>query len=361
MRSKYIVTGILNGALLLIFAVLSLISASVSSSLTDQHAVERWASGGLPYAQISVFQDYTSPLDINGIFMARVNVEKKLTEASFTSERDTARIWADAFSTSQKKISVASDKSSAEAEMIATGGDFFLFHPLEMISGYYYSDDDVMHDRVLIDDVLAWQLYGSSNVAGKPVKVNGTYYVIAGVFRQSDNSDVKKVYGIRPRIFMPYEGYGLMGEGEAAFICYEACLPNQVTGQGKQIVTEAMSVQEEDPGTRVVENSARYGLKNRFEIIADFGMRSVVDGTVVYPFWENAARITEDKSALLLALQILFLVFPTVTVLYLFRLLLKNRKKLVKKAIDAVIRVSDRWQSRNAQRKSKKADPTLIP
>ncbi|MDE7279269.1 MAG: hypothetical protein K2N26_06040, partial [Oscillospiraceae bacterium] len=112
---------------------------------------------------------------------------------------------------------------------------------------------------------------------------------------------------------------------------------------------------------RVVENSALYGLKKRCEIIADFCMRSVVDGAVVYPFWENAARISEDKSALLLALQILFIVFPTVTVLYFVRLLIKNRKKLAGKAIDAVKRVSDRLRSRFAQRKSEKTDPTLIP
>ena len=360
MRSKYLVLGILNAALLLIFVLISAVAAAVGKSLPDQHAAERWAGGEMPYAQVSVFSGAASAMDINGVFMARVNIEKKLTEASFAPERDGARVWADAFSASQRKISVSTDRATSDANLIATGGDFFLFHPFEIISGYYYSDDDVMHDRVLIDEVLAWQLYGSSNVAGKPVRVDGTYYVISGVFRQSENSDVEKVYGMSPRIFMPYEGYSLLGGGEAVFTCYEACLPNQVTGQGKQIITEALSVQEENTDIRIVENSVRYGLKNRFEIIADFGMRSVVDGAVVYPFWENAARITEDKSALLLAFQILFLVFPTVTALYLLHLLVKSRKKLVRKAIDALKRVSDRSRSWFAHRKSRKADPTLI-
>ncbi|MCM1024537.1 MAG: ABC transporter permease [Prevotella sp.] len=355
MRSKYIVLAVINCASLLIFAVFSAMAAAVGNSLPDQRAAERWAAGETPYSQTSVFTDSASPLNINSIFMARVNVEKKLTEASFSPEKEGARVWADAFSTNQRKMPVTSDRAAAEANLIATGGDFFLFHPLEIISGYYYSDGDVMHDRVLIDDVLAWQLYGSSNVAGKPVKVNGTYYVVAGVFRQSGNSDMEKVYGASPRIFMPYEGYSLMRDGEAVFTCYEACLPNQVTGQGRQIVTEALDIQDGSTSMRVVENSARYGLKQRFEIIADFGMRSVVDSAVVYPFWENAARITEDRSALLLAFQILFLVFPVVTVLYLFRLLLKNRKKLVRKAIDAAVRVSDRSRSISAQRKSQKA------
>lgn len=355
MRSKYIVLGILNAVSLLVFAVFSVIASAVGKSLPDQHAAERWAGGETSCAQVSVFMDMTSPLDINGVFMARVNVEKKLTEASIAPEREGARVWADAFSTNQRKISVSTDRATSDANLIATGGDFFLFHPFEIISGYYYSDDDLMHDRVLIDDVLAWQLYGSSDVAGKPVRVDGTYYFISGVFRQSENSDVERVYGMSPRIFMPYEGYSLLGGGEAVFTCYEACLPNQVTGQGKQIVTEALSVKADDPGLRIVENSVRYGLKNRLEIIADFGMRSVVDSSVVYPFWENSARITEDKSALLLALQTVFLIFPICTAAYLLHLLVKNRKRLIKKAIDALKRVPDRVRSSSNLRKSRKA------
>ncbi|MDE5992544.1 MAG: ABC transporter permease [Oscillospiraceae bacterium] len=355
MRSKYIVLGILNAVSLLVFAVFSVIASAVERSLPDQLAAERWAGGEMSCAQVSVFMDMTSPLDINGVFMTRVNTEKKLTEASIAPEREGARVWADAFSTSQRKISVSTDRATSDANLIATGGDFFLFHPFEIISGYYYSDDDLMHDRVLIDDVLAWQLYGSSDVAGKPVRVDGTYYIISGVFRQSENSDVERVYGMSPRIFMPYEGYSLMNSGEAVFTCYEACLPNKVTGQGKQIVTEALSAREDDPGLRIVENSVRYGLKNRFEIIADFGMRSVVDSPVVYPFWENAARISEDRSALLLVFQTVLLIFPVCTAVYLLHLLLKNRKKLIGKALNTLKRVPDRVRSSSNLRKSRKA------
>lgn len=355
MKLKYTVIAAANAASLLIFAAVSLISSSVSGSLPDQRAAERWGGEDSSYAQISVFTDAGSIMDINKVFMTRVDVEKKLTEASLVSEKEGARVWTDAFSAPQKKVPITSERASAEANLIVTGGDFFLFHPLDIVSGYYYSDDDLMHDRVLIDEVLAWQLYGSSNVAGKPVKVNGIYYVISGVFKQSENSDVEKVYGLSPRMFMPYGGYSLMGEGEAVFTCYEACLPNQVTGQGKQIITDVLAIKDDTSGMLAVENSARYSLKKRLEIIADFGMRSVVDGSIAYPFWENAARITEDKSALLLVLQIIFLVFPVVTALYLLRLLIKNRKKLFRKAIDAAVRVSDRSRSKFAERKSRKA------
>ncbi len=354
MKLKYIVLGILNIASLLLFAAASAFAAGIGNSLPDQKAVERWASAGeLPYAQVSVFADEYSALDINKVFTARVDIDKKLIENSAASEDKDARVWADAFSATQEKLSISSDRFSAEANMIVTGGDFFLFHPQDIISGYYYSDNDIMQDRVLIDNVLAWQLYGSSDVAGKPVVIDGKYFYISGVFRQSENSYIKKVYGASPRIFMSYEGYGLLDK-EAKFTCYEACLPNQVTGQAKQILTEALSIKEDDLDFRVVENSLRYSLKNRFGIIADFGMRSVVDRPIVYPFWENAARLTEDKSALVLAFQIIFLLLPIGTAVYLIAKLYRSRKKLFKKALNAAKAFFDRIAAKLRDRKNSK-------
>lgn len=336
MKPKYIVLSILNGASAVLFLIFTLIAASVKNSLPDQQTVTRWSDGSIPYAQVSIFTDSDSAMSIDTIFTARADIDKKLTENSLAPEKEGARLRADAFSSGQKKLGVSSSRASAEANVIATGGDFFLFHPLDLLSGSYYSDSDIMHDRVMLDEVLAWQLYGSSDIAGKPVIINGKYFYVAGVFRQDDSSAVKKVYGEKPRMFMSYSGMELLGE-TPLFTSYEVCLPNPVTGLAEKIVRETSAVSED--GSRIVENSARYGLKNRFGIIADFGSRSVVDSAVVYPYWENAARITEDRSALLLVFQALALVVPLLTAVYLFALLIHNRKKLFNKAADAVKRV----------------------
>ncbi len=350
MKRRYIVLCIVNAVSLLLFGIFTVVSAVIAGSLPDQQACGRWAPGDLQYAQVSVFKDVASAMDINGIYAARVDIDGKLEENSITSEKAGARLWADAFSTPQTKVSVSTDRASAEANLTATGGDFFLFHPLDIIFGCYYSSDDVMQDRALIDDVLAWQLYGSSDVAGMPVIINGKYFIISGVFRQSENSDMEKVYGISPRIFISYEGYGLIG-GNEAFTCYEVCLPNKVSGQAMQIVRDVLSLKDDDPGIRIVENSERYSLKKRIGIIADFGMRSVVESAVTYPFWENAARITEDKSALMLVFQFLFLITPVCTVIYLFVLLYKNKEKLLRKAFNAV---KDAWYRAGQKRRRKR-------
>ena len=122
------------------------------------------------------------------------------------------------------------------------------------------------------------------------------------------------------------------------------------------MIKEAVSAS--DDTCLVVENSSRYDLKNRFGIVKNFGMRSVVDKLIAYPYWENAARITEDKSALLLVLQLVGLAVPAVTVTYLICKLVRNRKKLIKKAIDAIKRRYNNIKKRKGERPEKKKKQT---
>ncbi|MDE6131869.1 MAG: ABC transporter permease, partial [Oscillospiraceae bacterium] len=310
------------------------------------------------YSLVSVYSDISNPMTLNDIFTARVNVEKKLVENSIAAEKENARVWTDAFSSAQEFITVDAGTSTTEAHLIVTGGDFALFHPMDFISGSFYSEDAVMQDNVVIEEVLAWRLYGSSNIVGKPVLINGKYYFISGVFRRSEDKNMERVYGDKPRIFMSYEGYDIVSPDRAAdFICYEACLPNAVSGFGKKILTEAMGL--EDNTDRVMENSTRYSLKSRIDIIRNFGMRSVADSPVFYQYWENAARITDDKAALLLAMQALGLILPISTVVYYFCKLVRNRKKLAKKAMDSL---KGSLHKINTRRKSKKRknDPEKV-
>ena len=49
-------------------------------------------------------------------------------------------------------------------------------------------------------------------------------------------------------------------------------------------------------------------------MIGDFGKRSMGLNGIIYPYWENAVRLTEDYAALLLVLTVLFAVTPAVSV-----------------------------------------------
>ncbi len=332
MKKRYILLIAANGISLLLFAVFSMIAAGISGSLDDQQVISRWTDGSERYSQVSVFTAPLSGMSIDSVFMTRVNIDKKLVENSIVSEKENARLWADAFSFEKGKVSLISDYGSTEANAIVTGGDFFLFHELELLSGYYYSDDDLMHDRILIDETLAWQLYGSSDIEGKHVILDGKYFYISGVYKRSEDPDAEKLMGTAPLLYIPYQGNELIG-GTNYFTCYEVCMPNPVSGLAEMIVRDSVSVTEENRVT--VVNSERYSLKNRFSLMKNFRYRTVRDSLIVYPWWENMARISEDSSATLLVWQIASLAVPTATLVGGIILAYIKRKTIFAKLVSA--------------------------
>ena len=64
----------------------------------------------------------------------------------------------------------------------------------------------------------------------------------------------------------------------------------------------------------VVENSSRFNLKGLLTVISEFGMRSMNDHAIRYPYWENVARGWEDVLAFILVLQILNLLIPAIII-----------------------------------------------
>ena len=81
----------------------------------------------------------------------------------------------------------------------------------------------------------------------------------------------------------------------------------------------------------IVENSSRYSLENLFSVVGQFGKRSMRNNGVIYPYWENAVRLTEDYLALLLTLMLLFGLCPAVTLLVLaIRLVIRTWRTLKK-------------------------------
>lgn len=46
-----------------------------------------------------------------------------------------------------------------------------MFHPLKLITGSYFSGNDLMQDYCIIDQDAAWQLFGSNDVVGMTVYI----------------------------------------------------------------------------------------------------------------------------------------------------------------------------------------------
>ena len=331
MLKKIIIIAV-NALCLIAFIVCIAVSASIRSPLRSQQAADAWAGqSGERFSQLTVFFPESQAFDEDAIRRLHTVLDDSLLGASLETTPGRT-LYTDAWS-AEAKVSIASERGTADAVAIAVGGDFFMFHPLYLRNGSYLSPNDIMKDRVVIDEELAWRLFGSIQLAGFELIINNSTFIIAGVVSRENDFASSKAYDYGAGLFMSFEALLDMTEGDAVISTYEIVMPNPITGFAKNILEEAIP----EPGVYIIENSTRFSLSNLFSIVRSFGERSIRSDAIAYPYWENAARIAEDWLALLLVLSIFFLVFPVIcAVIYgikLIRYLLKHGKSAFRRLI----------------------------
>jgi len=293
--------------LLLAFIACLIASGSIKGTLRSQQAAKAWAGqSGERFAQLSVFIPDSFVLSEETLYYLRGSIDSALVAASI--EEDEGRtLYTDAWS-AEGDVFVLGGRGSAPVKAFGVGGDFFLFHPLKLRDGSYLFPDDLMKDRVLLDEELAWRLFGSVRVAGLEVMIGEKPHIIAGVVSREDDFASSKAYSYGAGMFMSYESLSEQTTGGARINCYEVVLPDPITGFAVSTLTDTFP----DKDAHIIENSARYSLSNIFAAIGSFGERGMRTDGMIYPYWENAARHTEDWLALLLVLALVFIVCPVV-------------------------------------------------
>lgn len=328
------------------------ISYALQKPLSHQQMRKRWDTGQTRYAQVSAYISAGSEVKESEIAALRRRIDAALTAASLKSESENARLWVDAYS-KEGQLAVSRGSVSYTANATGIGGDFFLFHPLDLVCGSYIAEDDLMHDRVVIDTVLSWHLYGSSNAVGMDLTIGGETYYVAGVVEPSDGGANKVAYGDKGRIFLFLEH--LEPEKEADFTCYEAILPSPVSGFALKTMQTGLGLS--DMEYESLENSNRYSLVKLFGVISSYGTRSAKTIELSYPFWENAARSVEDYLALLLVFQILLILFPAICASVFAVKLWRRRKWRLANLQDYIEgRIDKKWTDEYEEANRKKAE-----
>ncbi len=335
---KKLVLAIVAGALTLLAAVCAVIMAVLGGTLEAQKADERWrGENSERFAQVSIFFPVGSELEETSLYSFHETINSKLVEAGL-EQPETGSLWTECYS-AKGKITVEGSRGSSQAAALGIGGDFFLFHPLRLRSGGYISGDDLMQDRVVLDEELAWKLFGSVDLAGMTVTIGGKPYYIAGVVERETDFASSKAYTDGPGIFMSYSALKDMGAC-SGISCYELVCADPISGFASGVVTDGLSNSGAYP---VIENSSRYSLSGTFRVVGDFGERSMNNYGVVYPYWENAARLIEDYMALCLVLFIIFAAMPAVCLLVLAIIWLRRGAAWAK---SGAIRLADEAQEK---------------
>lgn len=326
-------------------AVLSLIAFSgskISESLDSQNMAERWQADDLKFSQVSVFYPQSrSPYNEQETESISSYIGEKLKADSFVSKD--SKIWTNAYSSVMTEADVnvydrvtgKYNDAASKINVIGTGGDFFDFHQLQLVSGNYIYDSELRTDRAVLDEQAAWNIFSSADVVGMKFLINKCEFEVAGVVRHEDSNAVDKVYPENPLIYVHYEALEQAGLDDA-LLCYESVVPNPVSNYARNIMLEYFGINtmtESEDGSDperslpviITENTKRYSFGKLWKGLKNYDSRFTADRSIAFPYWENAARVTDTRLivmffvSLVLAAYILIVLIVTAAKLWLNR------------------------------------------
>ncbi|MBR0164517.1 MAG: ABC transporter permease [Lachnospiraceae bacterium] len=298
-------------ACLLLWLVLQLVRTHTIRSVGDIRGAERFAPEG-GYAQIGCYFADTAGASIDRYSEFSFLIDQALTQNAIEAKEPDARLFVDCY-TVEGAVTISRAGKNAEATAIGTGGDFFFLHPLELVSGQYYSPDALTEDQILIDEHLAWQLFGGNDVAGLSVNIGGKPHIVRGVVRRAEGRLREKAGAFEALVWLPAESLrenGMLRAGNESMTCYEVVMPDPVRDFAVTQVREAFRMEEGQ--AEIIDHTTRFSNFRLLDVLREYDIRSMMNQAIRYPYWENIARSREDFLALVMVLQALFLAIPIV-------------------------------------------------
>lgn len=295
-----------------VFLVLLWIYQYKQAGLDHQTMAARW-SDKKDVTQISAFFSTKAGITEDALIQFGHTLDSLLQEASIEnpSENPQARLWVAAYSATGE-VNLSAGKRTMTADCLGVGGDFFLFHPLKLLTGSYFSGSDINQDYCLLDEDGAWQLFGSNDIAGQIIYLDEKPLVVAGVIER-EKGRLPEAAGLSSTIvYLSYDKLKEHNQGEAPIINhYEIVMPNPVKGFAIQKVRENLQVDEKE--VEIVENTRRFDLLNSLKLFTQLGTRSMNGKAIIYPYWENIARGYEDILAILVLGMMITFGYPFVS------------------------------------------------
>lgn len=287
----------------------------IADNISTEKPWDRWSGSDIKNGYVAAYIPEKEGLDEETIIGYTGTYKSSLQEESF-EESDNKRLYLDAYSCeSQLEVSKELGSTPVKVNVTAVGGDFFFFHPMQLLSGNYIDKSNLMHDGVVLDENTAWSLYGSSNIQGKTCVINNKYYYIAGVVKESDSKYAKRTYGSRSRMFMHFDEYKKMDD-TAVITSYEMIYPELITGRAEKVMKSLFNIQdaeeqvegsiENESLVEIVDMTRRYNFTRLLGVAKDYGYRSSGSKGILYPFWENECRMAEDYAAIWALLELIF-------------------------------------------------------
>lgn len=368
-KLKKLIIPAVNAAAIAGILILTAAGSHSAAKQKYNFTAEKWqGDSSESYWQVSSFFDDDSGFDSSRIRSVRGQIMTALKNASYDTESG-MKLFTDAYCADVGMAKIKCDTSRrADAEITAVGGDFFYFHSFDLISGAYFSEDDTMQDGVVIDSQLAWEIYGSDDIAGKNIYINGVKCYISGVVALPEDKASKKCMGDGMRAFVSYDtatamaAYGSSASDTSyaeddsdsfkTITCYECVLPQPVENFASKTIDNVFGTPYKG-SVKMISNTERFSPSKRAKAFRKISESVVHDDGIKLPYWENASRITEYKLSWLYAARRLLISIPVLTLAWLgsrlIRLYSRNKARLRQRALESIDNIITKRRKNSAE------------
>lgn len=354
--------------------ILTAAGSSLAKSQSYNQAAQRWDSSG-GYTQLSCFFTEDAGFTVDNTKGVLADLLSQLKNVGVVPE-DGQNLIPTAYSVDAGTMTIRSDTTGrSEAKVTAAGGDFFIFRDFTLLNGAFFTDSDIMQDGAVIDRRLAWSLYGSTDIAGMNIYINGTKFYIAGVIEDPKTKEEIKTAGDSPRAYISYDGAKLLNGGTAysadipggaddgssmkKINCYECLIPNPVENYAYNSFKDYFAGAYKDK-SQVVNNSERFSPSKRAKAYKKLSSYAVADKPIVYPYWENASRMVEFKLSVIYFFRRWTYIIPVLTALMLLVILWRAggrlRRKITAKTSDSITKAVYYHGQKKMQKKLQKEE-----
>ncbi|MGN0664998.1 MAG: ABC transporter permease [Huintestinicola sp.] len=329
MHKKINIALLVINLLILAYAAICWLNVlSIRDHYSSDSVKQLWDNDTYRYGQISLYLTPEDGLDITGIYSLRESIEAKFTENSIAlPDGAKGRLWLDSMY-AQDTCTIQGISGSCDAVIAGTGGDFFLFHPLDILHGSFYTDDDTNFDRVVIDKECSWQLFGALNTVGLPVTVGSSTYYVAAVVDSPDSGYDKTAYGDKPHAYFPYYAFNQI-KPDTKITAYEICIPDPVKGFALGIMNEINPA--DSSRSFIKDQSGRFDAVTLFKGYRDIPKSVMITANASYPWFENTVRAAEIKAQMKIGPAAYMLIVPLLSAVYALFLAYKLAEKAAKR------------------------------
>ena len=306
------------------------LSSWFKNMLPDLNAYKKWdIDGGC--SQIAVYLPVGFMQDTMSYDGMMYQMQENLKNEGIEAENQKSRVMLGAYS-GYGQVSLQTDMAKLDVNAIGIGGDFFYFHPIELLDGTYLAKDYLMKDYVLLDRETAWKLFGATNVTGMTVMIGDIPFLVAGVYEPTDVILSKEAGLQESMVFMFYDS--LKEHGTVSGIQWlDFIIPNPVKDFANKILTENGIVSLKQ--AVVIDCSTRFQALSLYKLIPNYLERVMSRTGIVYPYWENVARGYENILVAFLVIETVCLMYGTVLLFTVIRPI-KNIKRGIKFCVSKI-------------------------